>query len=362
MGNFGNTPIIKVVDYCNFTCDFCRYPNNPHIAKMPFSTFQTIIEKSCDYNLSNGYYQQSVIFHGGEPLLWGFDHFESAIALQKELSKKYPKLVFKNSIQTNGSLLNDHWIDFLSKNGFNIGVSIDGPEDINFHKGPVASNKVLENIHNLSHRNCKFGILSVITNVHAGCADKYYDFLVENNIHSVGLCYCVYDEEKRITVDECVLTDFLKRLFDRYFEGDYQLNVREFDNVIKLCLGIHTNSCTFAKRNKCGNFFSIWPNGDVYFCDPYTLSASPLGNILEESFFDIKRKPGLTRILLSAKESAIKECGSCEINNICGGGCYRNVYSDGKYAFCNTLKKVYPYIESRVRSSIIARIKNNSKT
>ena len=50
------TPIIKVADFCNFTCDFCRYPNNPHKSSMPFSTFRTIIEKACEYNFSNNYY------------------------------------------------------------------------------------------------------------------------------------------------------------------------------------------------------------------------------------------------------------------------------------------------------------------
>ena len=342
------TPIIKVVDYCNYTCDFCRYPNNPHKTKMPFSTFKTIIEKACDYNISNGCFQQSVIFHGGEPLLWGFNNFEAAIALQKELSKKHAKLVFRNSIQTNGSLLDDRWIAFLSDNGFDIGVSIDGPEEINFHQGALGSASVLASIRKLSQANCKFGVLSVITDKHAGAADKYYKFLIENGIHSVGLCYCVYDEEKGITVNNKILADFLKRLFDCYFEGTYQLNVREFDNVIKLCLGIQTDSCTFAKRQRCGNFFSIRPSGDVFFCDPYTLSDSPLGNILTESFSEIKTKPELIKRILSAKEGAAQECGNCEIKHICGGGCFRNVSPSGKYAFCDTLKSLYPYIEEKV--------------
>ena len=110
------TPIIKVADFYNFTCDFCRYPNNPHKSLMPFSTFRTIIEKACEYNFSNNYYELDVIFHGGEPLLWGYENFRLAIELQKELAVKFPKLVFRNSIQTNGALLNDQWIEFLHDN------------------------------------------------------------------------------------------------------------------------------------------------------------------------------------------------------------------------------------------------------
>lgn len=344
------TPIIKVADYCNFTCDFCRYPNNPNKSLMPFSTFRTIVEKACNYNISNGNYQLSIIFHGGEPLLWGYENFTFAIELQKELIQKYPKLVFRNSIQTNGVLLNDRWIDFLSENNFDIGISIDGPEEVNFHKGPTGNKIVLENIHKLSQKDCKFGILSVITNAHAGWADKYYDFLVEHNIHSVGFCYCMYDEETKSTVSNKILTDFLKRFFIRFFEGEYQLNVREFDNVFKLCLGLHTGSCTFAKRQRCGNFFSIRPNGDVFFCDPYTLNVPPLGNILNDTFSDIKVKPELLKIITSSKEGALKECNNCEINSICGGGCYRASFLNGKNAFCDTFKSLYPYIETIVHS------------
>lgn len=344
------TPIIKVVDYCNFSCNFCRYPNNPNKSAMPFSTFKNIVEKACNYNVSHGCYQQSIIFHGGEPLLWGYENFVSAINLQKELKDNNPNLVFRNSIQTNGSLLDDKWIDFFSENNFDIGISIDGPEEINFHKCKHGNKKVIENIHKLSKKKCNFGILSVITNEHAGWADKYYDFLVQNEIHSVGFCFCVYDEAKHITVNNTILTEFLKSFFVRYFEGQYQLNVREFNNVLKLCVGLRTDACSFSKRMRCENYYSIRPNGDVLFCDPYSLDVSPIGNILQESFSDIKSKPELIKIKELAKDGILKICNNCEINSICGGGCYRNTFSDGRNAFCDTFKSLYPFIETYVHS------------
>lgn len=107
-------------------------------------------------------------------MLWGYENFRLAIELQKELAVKFPKLVFRNSIQTNGALLNDQWIEFLHDNNFDIGISIDGPSEINFHKGPFNDKVVIENIHKLTQKKCKFGVLSVITNEHAG-----WDF-VEN--------------------------------------------------------------------------------------------------------------------------------------------------------------------------------------
>jgi len=344
------TPIIKVVDCCNFTCDFCRYPSLLNKSRMDFSTYRTIVEKACEYNISKGCNKQSIIFHGGEPLMWGYDNFVEALQLQKDLTQKYPGLLFDNSIQTNGSLLNEKWIDFFSENEFNIGISIDGPDDINFHKGALGSDVVLDNIRMLSEKNCHFGILSVITNKHQGRADDYYDFLVEHNIHSVGFCYCVYNLDEHSTVRNDVLTSFLKRFFIRFYEGSFRLNVREFDNVIKICLGIPTHSCTFAKRERCGNFFSIRPNGEVYFCDPYSLDVPSLGNVLKDTFEDIKSKPELLRIMIAAREGAQMRCADCEVKSLCGGGCYRSTYPDGSNAFCDTFKRLYPFIEDYVRS------------
>lgn len=344
--------ILKLVDYCNFDCDFCRYPHNKYPNTMSFDTYKIIVTKACEYNISQGNNRLSIIYHGGEPLLWGIDLFKRAIKFQNELKKKNPKLAFRNSIQTNGSLLNQEYIEFFKMNHFNIGISIDGPDEINFHKNDAGNHIVFENMKKLHEAGCSFGILSVITNEHAGWADRYYDFLMENDIHSLGFCYCIYDEEKQETVKNEVLSEFLKRFFDRYFYGTYKLSVREFDSVVKLCLGAKTNACTYSYRSGCGNYFSIRPDGDVLFCDPYTLGKKALGNILNCSFFDIKQNPELLGIIEDAKNSITKVCNKCEIYAICGGGCYRNLFGGETNAFCTTFKVLYPYIKDTVSRSM----------
>lgn len=339
------TPILKVIENCNFSCDFCRYHLNERKSVMDFEIYKIIIEKACAYNVSHGWNHLNVIFHGGEPLLWGIQNFEKAMSFQGELKKKHPGLSINNNIQTNGSLLNQQWISFLKENDFHIGISIDGPEEINFHRISSGNRSVIHNIHELNNARCNYGILSVITNAHKGYADNYYDFLVENGIHSVGLCYCVYDDKKGVTVDNVILSDFLLRLFNRYYYGDYHLRVREFEYVMQLCLGASTNACTFSYRNKCGYALSILPNGDVFFCDPYSFDSKALGDIATNDFFDIQNSKELIEIVKKAKESTRLECDMCDIHDICGGGCYRHVLSNGKNAFCETFKVLYPYIK-----------------
>ena len=342
------TLIIKLVDFCNFECSFCRYSTNKQRHILSFDTYKNSIIKACEYNIANGCNFLTIIHHGGEPLLWEFDNFNKAIALQKELQHKYPGFIFINNIQTNGSLLNQQWIDFFKTNHFKIGLSIDGPTEINFHKDCNGDQRVLDNIRRLNESGCNFGILSVITDNHKGYADKYYDFLVEHNIHSVGLCYCVYDVDSGLTVKQSILTDFLIRLFDRYYHGHYKLQIREFESVMKLCLGGKASACAFSYRKKCGNFLTIQPNGDVIFCDPYTLGDNVLGNIMYDTLYDIKSSHRFIEHVVKAANSVVNICADCEVQSICGGGCYRSLFGIVPSAFCETFKAVYPHIRKTI--------------
>lgn len=345
------TVIVKVVDYCNFECDFCRYYLNQNRKKMSLNvvTFKKIIHKACEYNISRDMRHLTVIFHGGEPLLWGIENFKSAMDIEKEFEQKYDGFRFINNIQTNGSLINDEWAVFFNDYNFSIGISIDGPDMINFHKNSaISENVVLNNIRLLSEHNCKYGILSVITEKHKGHADDYYDFLVRNEIHSVGFCYC-FDSEGEDVVKNETLTSFLIRFFDLYFNGNYKLHVREFEYVMKLCFGIRIEGCTFDFRRSCGNYFSVRPNGDICFCDSYNLQEEALGNILEDDFEIIKKSQRLADILVDVRLTGDNACNMCEIKEICGGGCARHVFPNGEHAFCDTYKVLYPYIYEKVK-------------
>ena len=73
--------------------------------------------------------------------------------------------------------------------------------------------------------------------------------------------------------------------------------------------------------------------------------------IHKDDFFDIQSSKQLIAIINDAKESTRIECNKCDIHDICGGGCYRHVLSNGKNAFCETFKVLYPYIKHVVNST-----------
>lgn len=58
----------------------------------------------------------------------GIDFYRRAIELQEKYRK--PEMVFENTMQTNGTLLDDEWCRFFKENDFLIGISIDGPREL----------------------------------------------------------------------------------------------------------------------------------------------------------------------------------------------------------------------------------------
>lgn len=72
--------------------------------------------------------QVTVAWQGGEPTLMGIDFYRRAVELQEKYRK--PGMTFENTMQTNGTLLDDEWCRFFKENNFLIGISIDGPREL----------------------------------------------------------------------------------------------------------------------------------------------------------------------------------------------------------------------------------------
>lgn len=127
--------ILKVTDSCNFRCSYCYYSNS----RMPTGldnqrdmAEETAI-KAIDYyfNLMNSnkrtvrYGEKSISFYGGEPLK-NFKLIKKCVVYA--LSKPHNDHI-NFSMTTNGSLLNDHILEFLIEHKFKLLISLDGPNE-----------------------------------------------------------------------------------------------------------------------------------------------------------------------------------------------------------------------------------------
>jgi len=351
MGN-SMTPILKLANYCNFNCGFCRYAQDGKSgALMPVDVAKGAIVSVARYNLANGTNAAHVIFHGGEPLLWGKENFHEIKDFEKSFCLANPGFQFFNSIQTNGYLIDEEWAQLFARMDMDVGISYDGPGDLNSHSGKNGYTDISHVVSLLRNYKVRHGILSVITNEHGGHAREYYDFLRNSEIHSVGLCYC-FDPKGQNTVGNEPLSNFLIELFDLYFYGDYELDVREFENAILGVLGKDIPSCCNKNRTICGNHFTVLPNGFMQFCDSYEVDAERFGNIMSDSIEDYLASPSYRKVLQRLHRNYNMHCLECDVLNICRGGCFRNDTEDGSNCFCNAYKALYRHVRDVVEKNI----------
>ena len=118
---------------CNFRCKYCfgQYGNAYKGKQRLFD--EAGVASALDFFFYKAFphalrYRLDFV-SGGEPLL-GIDIIKKTVSLINEFQKKSKKQV-SVWLCTNASLLTDEIIEFFSDNNISIGVSLDGPRELN---------------------------------------------------------------------------------------------------------------------------------------------------------------------------------------------------------------------------------------
>jgi uncharacterized protein len=176
--------------------------------------------------------QQCVSFcwHGGEPLMAGLPFFRKAMELQKKYADGKQ---IENTLQTNGILLNEEWCTFFRDNGFLIGLSLDGPEDIHdaFRHdcgGAPTFARVMKGVELMKRMGVEFNILSTVNARSEGRGAEVYKFLRSLNPYMQFLPVVEYVKEQTSGTEEVMRKTSLKEVA-RYLlcpaEGKYGIQV-----------------------------------------------------------------------------------------------------------------------------------------
>ena len=117
---------------CNLRCRYCFYADiaqNRSVSHMGMMQLETVdlLLKEAFSNIDPGG-DIHFAFQGGEPTVAGLHFFENFT--QKVDLLKPGKISVSYSIQTNGTLLDEHWVRFLKQYDFLVGISIDGYKDL----------------------------------------------------------------------------------------------------------------------------------------------------------------------------------------------------------------------------------------
>ncbi|MEW6525985.1 MAG: anaerobic sulfatase maturase [Spirochaetota bacterium] len=330
--------LVKPVSYhCNLACNYCFYkrvvdvyPGRLQI--MPFDVVETLIKAAID----TGSTYISLCWQGGEPTLAGLDFFREIVTVQNRLKKNFQ--IIENSLQTNGILLNEQWCEFLSRNNFLVGISLDGPEVIHDtyrrdYAGHGTFGKVMDAIALMNEYAVQYNILALVTNANVAQAREIYDFFRNNNFAYLQFIPCFEHDEQGNSMPYSIsgkdLGNFYCELFDAWYQDGFPyVSIRLFQDLLMYSYGAKTSCCWLGE---CNSYIVVEHNGDCYPCDFFVYPEWQLGNIMNYRLQEILNNEKRNTFALLKRETTT-ECSMCSINNFCMGDCTR-------YRFTSTINQ-----------------------
>ncbi len=174
--------IMKSADVCNYACSYCYVEHRSAVPIMSDATVRLAISKILEYVPADR--KINFIYHGGEPLTPGLDFFKRIA----DFCETFEGRIIENCIQTNGSLLDEEFLEFCSQRAFSVSLSIDGPRemhDINRkdRNGRGTFDRTMAGIEMVKSMGLAPGCVCVLHRRNIAHIDEIYSFFRENGIH-----------------------------------------------------------------------------------------------------------------------------------------------------------------------------------
>ncbi|MGI6048265.1 MAG: anaerobic sulfatase-maturation protein [Petrimonas sp.] len=340
---------------CNLDCDYCYYLEkaNLYTHKKNHVMSEELLEKFIkEYIESQTMPQVMFTWHGGETLMRPLSFYKKAVELQKKYAAGRQ---IDNSIQTNGTLLNDDWCRFFKENNFLVGISIDGPQE--FHDeyrrdkmGRPSFHKVMRGIELLKKHDVDYNCMAVVNDYNADFPLDFYRFFKKIGAQFIQFTPIVERMRKTklplklATVedkdDEVEFTpfsvspekwgSFLCGVFDEWIKEDVgKVFVQIFDSTLANWVGEQPGLCTMAKT--CGHAGVMEFNGDVYSCDHFVFPEYRLGNIYTKPLASMMYSDEQLKFGNDKFDKLPQQCSDCDFLFACYGECPKNRFVKDKY-------------------------------
>ena len=358
--------IIKPTYLCNFKCKYCYLTDETKVShKLDVTLAKSALQQIKESRIANSIQKLTVIWHGGEPLLWGIDNYRDIFEF---MEREFKDIEYKNSMQTNLSLINEKFIDLFLKYNVHVGFSLDGTKDIHDlqrvnHEGKGTFDTIMEKVTLCRDKGLSMGCIVVATKKHIGKISELYDFMCNSNINfkfnplfNAGEA-AKNEDEFSLSPDEYAKMSI--ELFDLWFyDKKHQNRNSTFIEIASNIITRRPSGCLFGK-NCQKNFMAISPNGDVFpcgrFCD-YDFAEYSYGNLNEVKLIDILPRIKKSDFYKRYEYIEASSCKRCEFFDICHGGCMHDGFVESgnlksKTFLCGAYKQIFTHIQKRLKDA-----------
>jgi len=355
---------------CNLECKYCFFLSKDKL--YPESSFRM------DEALLESYIRQlieaspgsetTVAWQGGEPTLMGLDFFRRSIELERKYAR--PGMKILNTIQTNGTLIDDNWAAFFKDNDFLVGISIDGPPALHDYYrldkgGSPTFDRVMRGLNFLQGRCVEWNILAAIHSKNADHPLEVYRFFRDEcDARFIQFIPIVERLRKPGVVSGNKVTSrsvkpgqfgkFMVAVFEDWVRHDVgTVYVQMFDAALANWHGVPSGLCVSSAT--CGTALVMEHNGDVYSCDHFVEPVYRLGNINDRHLAELAVLDKQIKFGRHKLDGLPGRCRRCEVLFACHGGCPKdrfNLAPDGEPGLnylCAGYKMFFGHIDRPLR-------------
>jgi uncharacterized protein len=291
-----------------------------------------------------------------------------------------------NSLQTNGTLLNDEWCRFMKKHNFMVGISLDGPKDIHDRyrrdrKGNGTFARVIMGLRLLQKHNVEYNVLACVARETAKRPLDVYRFLRDEGVEFIQFSPVVErmpdacstqhglrlagpatldKEEQQTHVTPWTVIpeeygDFLIAIYEEWVRHDVgKVFVMNFEWALNAWIGNPSPVCIHAEQ--CGRSVVLEHNGDVYACDHCVYPEYRLGNIVTDSLSQMVERSCKSGFGVRKETALPRWCRECKVLTACRGGCPKHRFAQtyynepGLHYLCAGYKKFFLHIRKYLRA------------
>ena len=343
-------PTVKVVSSgCNMRCLYCYYHRGDQgkIKVMSEKVLTKLIVKTLAFSDLNPI---QFVWHGGEPMLAGIDFYKRILSIERELqgSKK-----IENHIQTNATLISKKWAEFFARNNFEVGISLDGPEQVHnscrvFSDGRGSFRSVMLGLEKLHAVGIQPSVIALVNQASFAQERKIFNFFVNAGIKKFLLkpCYELSPtgEPTEFSVSPQEFYRFMINILEVWLEkDDPSISIRNLEQMMVGLVGGKPSLCEFS--GKCWLCPKVEFDGSVGPCDSLSRQNYKFGNIVDNTWEELFQSKGFFQFLSDLQKSE-SLCGDCEWFENCHNRCPRYCSYDergiwSRNIFCDAKKEIF---------------------
>ncbi|MGH7045496.1 MAG: radical SAM protein [Stellaceae bacterium] len=333
--------VLKLTAVCNLDCTYCYvfnladrvYTRVPPLLSL--ATALRTLDRILEHLEMFEQREFDLTLHGGEPTMWPLKNFSSLLERVEEIRGRGIKL--RVGMQTNAYRIDHALLSLLADHKVTIGISLDGPAVSNDryrvdHAGRGSYQRVMATISAILEAGYERVIGGFLTVAQPTMEPEVFlDWVRNLPVPRADVLWPIEFHHGNPPWRAFNFSDYARapiygswfaRLFDLWWEQDQpDVYIRHFFQIIERMLGSRVHGDAIVNDEL--PMFVVNTDGGIEYPDyfrAYTDGGSRTRfSVFHNSLDEIMDDPGFS-YCLSLSEHLPKECQSCPVVDVCGGG------------------------------------------